>query len=141
MFKGSECPCRFFGLRALHTTKSRGPGRHRPAGAGVEHQRSARPLAHLSTIGPVLLGQTWPALSLAGWRRPKWSKHFTNSPLLALLAMAGRVPGACGYYFGTSPKPSVSSDPAGYKPSKSVFNLSLAPVGLYLYALSPFIPP
>src|ERR1700757_1608616 len=24
-FKGSECPCRFFGLRALHTTRSRGP--------------------------------------------------------------------------------------------------------------------
>ena len=42
----------------------------------------------------------------------------------------GRVPGACGYYFGTSPKPSVSSDPAGSKPSKAVFNLSLAPVGL-----------
>ena len=56
-------------------------------------------------------------------------------------ASIGRVPGACGYYFGTSPKPSVSSDPAGYQPSKSVFNLSLAPVGLCLYALSPFIPP
>src|SRR5215472_9344564 len=23
-FKGSECPCRFFALRALHTTRSRG---------------------------------------------------------------------------------------------------------------------
>ena len=59
-FKGSECPCRFFGLRALHTTKSRGPVRHRPADAGVEHQRAARPLAHLSIIGPVLLVQTRP---------------------------------------------------------------------------------
>jgi len=28
-FKGSECPCRFFRLRALRTTKSRGPRRHR----------------------------------------------------------------------------------------------------------------
>jgi hypothetical protein len=37
----------------------------------------------------------------------------------------GRVPGACGYYFGTSLKPSVSSDPAGDKPSKSVFNSRL----------------
>jgi len=59
-FKGSECPCRFFGLRALHTTKSRGPVRHRPADAGVEHQRAARPLAHLSIIGPVPLMQTRP---------------------------------------------------------------------------------
>ena len=59
-FKGSESPCRFFGLRALHTTKSQGPKRHRPAGAGVEHQRAARPLAHRSTIGPGLLVQTRP---------------------------------------------------------------------------------
>src|SRR5215510_7515902 len=54
-FKGSECPCRFLGLRALHTTRSRDPGRHRPAGDGVGHQRSARPLAPRSTIGPGLL--------------------------------------------------------------------------------------
>jgi hypothetical protein len=52
---------------------------------------------------------------------------------------SGRVPGACGYYFGTSPKPSALSDSAGYKPFQSVFNLLLAPVGLYLSALSPFI--
>jgi hypothetical protein len=55
-------------------------------------------------------------------------------------ASVGGVPGACGYYFGTSPKPSVPSDPAGSKPSKAIFNLSLVPVGLSLYALSPFIP-
>jgi hypothetical protein len=56
-------------------------------------------------------------------------------------AMKGRVLDACGYYFGTSPKPSVSSDSAGYKPSKAVFNYSLAPVGLSLCALSAFLPP
>jgi hypothetical protein len=54
-FKGSECPCRFFGLRVLHTTRRRGPVRHRPAGDEVGPQRTARPLAHLSTIGPGLL--------------------------------------------------------------------------------------
>ena len=60
MFKGSECPCRFFGLRALPTTKSRGPRRHRPAGAEIEPQRAARPRAHRSTIGLGLLVQTRP---------------------------------------------------------------------------------
>src|SRR5262249_21353712 len=55
--------------------------------------------------------------------------------------LRGHVPGACRYYFGASPKPSVSSDPVGYKPSPSVFPLSLARVGLSLYAPSPFIPP
>jgi len=47
-FKGSERPCRFFGLRVLHTTRSRGPVRHRPGGDEVGHQQSGRPLAHLS---------------------------------------------------------------------------------------------
>src|SRR5919202_2253989 len=47
-FKGSECPCRFFVLRALHTMQSRAPVRHRSAGDGIGHQRSARPLAHLA---------------------------------------------------------------------------------------------
>src|SRR5438067_10141058 len=42
MFKGSEYPCRIFGLRALHTTRSRGPKRHRPADDEVGHQRAAR---------------------------------------------------------------------------------------------------
>src|SRR5215471_1716326 len=54
-FKGSECSYRFFGLRVLHTTRHRGPVHHRPAGDEVEPQRTARPLAHLSTIGPRLL--------------------------------------------------------------------------------------
>ena len=54
-FKGAECPCCVFGLRALHTTRSRGRGRHRSAGDGVGHQRAARPLAHRSIIGPALL--------------------------------------------------------------------------------------
>src|SRR5262252_11233767 len=68
-FKGSERPCWFFWLRALHTTRSRGPVRHRPAGDGVGHQRSARPLAHLSTIGPGLLVQTRPTPPPPlGWR-------------------------------------------------------------------------
>jgi hypothetical protein len=39
-FKGSECPCRFFELRARHTTRSRGPVRHRPAGDRVGHPRA-----------------------------------------------------------------------------------------------------
>jgi hypothetical protein len=60
---------------------------------------------------------------------------------LSVSGCVGRVPGACGYSFGTSPKPSAWSDSAGYKPSTSVFNLSLAPVGLSLSALSPFILP
>src|SRR5437879_13296057 len=38
MFKGSEYPCRIFGLRALHSTRSRGPKRHRPADDEVGHQ-------------------------------------------------------------------------------------------------------
>ena len=54
--------------------------------------------------------------------------------------LAGRVPELCGYYSEPSLKPSVTSEPAGYKPSKSVFNLALAPIGLYLYARPPFIP-
>ena len=49
--------------------------------------------------------------------------HFTVDVIVT--SGPGRVLGACGYYFGTSPKPSVSSDAAGYKPSKSIFNLSL----------------
>jgi hypothetical protein len=40
-FKGSECPYRFFGLRALHTMRSRAPVHHRPADDGVGHQRAA----------------------------------------------------------------------------------------------------
>src|SRR5215471_17428394 len=48
--------------------------------------------------------------------------------------LRGHVPGACRYYFGASPKPSVSFDPVGYKPSPSVFPLSLARVGLSLEA-------
>jgi len=37
--------------------------------------------------------------------------------------------------------PSVTSAPAGYKPSKSVVNLALALIGLSRYARIPFIPP
>src|SRR5215471_6386628 len=59
-FKGSECTCRFFGLRALYTTHSRDPVRHRAADDGVGHHTPARPLDHLSIIGPVLPGQTRP---------------------------------------------------------------------------------
>src|SRR5262249_40630674 len=68
-FKGSECPCRFFALRALHTTRSRGPVHHRPAGDRVGHQRTVRPLDHLSIIAPVRLVQTRPTrLQPLGWR-------------------------------------------------------------------------
>src|SRR5437870_9544796 len=59
-FKGSECPCRFFVLRALHTTRRRGPVRHRAADDGVGHHISARPLVRLFLIGSGLLGQTRP---------------------------------------------------------------------------------
>ena len=44
----------------------------------------------------------------------------------------GRVPDACGYSFEPSPKPPASSDSTGHEPSKSVFNPSLAPLGLHL---------
>jgi len=47
-------------------------------------------------------------------------------------AFLGRVPDACGYSFETSPKPPASSDSTGHEPSKSVFNPSLAPLGLHL---------
>src|SRR5262249_22035842 len=68
-FKGSECPCRFFELRALHTTRSRCPVHHRPAGDKVGHQRTVRPLDHLSIIAPVRLVQTRPTrLPPLGWR-------------------------------------------------------------------------
>jgi putative transposase len=40
-FKGSECTCRLFVLRALHTTWSRAPVHHRPAGDGTERQKAA----------------------------------------------------------------------------------------------------
>ena len=39
-FKGSECSFRFFVLRALHTTRSRGPAHHRAASDGVGHHTS-----------------------------------------------------------------------------------------------------
>jgi hypothetical protein len=44
----------------------------------------------------------------------------------------GRVPDACGYSCETSPKPSASSDSPGYQPATSVFDPSLAPLGLHL---------
>lgn len=50
-FKGSESPFHFFALRALHTTRSRGPAHHRAAGDGIAHQTSARPVDHLLLIG------------------------------------------------------------------------------------------
>jgi Domain of unknown function (DUF4277) len=49
-FKGSESPFRFFVLRALHTTRRRGPAHHRAAGDGLAHHTSARPADQLSLI-------------------------------------------------------------------------------------------
>ena len=40
-FKGSECLCCFFGVRARHTTRRRDPVPHRPADDGGGHQRAA----------------------------------------------------------------------------------------------------
>jgi transposase len=40
-FKGSECPWRFFGLRARPTTRRRAPVPHRPTDDGVGYQRAA----------------------------------------------------------------------------------------------------
>src|SRR5262245_55195192 len=54
-FKGSECPYRIFGPRALYTTRGRGLAHHRPADDGVGPPRAARSLGHLSIIGPGLL--------------------------------------------------------------------------------------
>jgi hemerythrin-like domain-containing protein len=48
----------------------------------------------------------------------------------------GRVPARCGYCFGTSPIPAISSASAGHEFSKLVFNPSLVPVSLYLSTLS-----
>src|SRR5215467_14009196 len=53
-FKGSDRPRHFFGLKALHTTRSRGPAHDIPARGEAEDHRCAALLAHLSTIGPVL---------------------------------------------------------------------------------------
>src|SRR5262249_42623627 len=50
-FKGSECPSRFFVLRAPHTMSGRGPVRRSTAGDGAGHHRPAHPLDHLSGIG------------------------------------------------------------------------------------------
>jgi hypothetical protein len=60
MFKGSECPCRFLGLRVLPTTRRQGPVPHRAADEGVGAQRAARPRAHRSRTGPLLLVPTRP---------------------------------------------------------------------------------
>src|SRR2546425_3990578 len=59
-FKGSECPCRFFVLRALHTTRSRGPGRRRSTDDGVGHHRPARSPDRPYLIGSEPLGQIRP---------------------------------------------------------------------------------
>ena len=40
-FKGSECPCHFFGLRTFHTTRRRDRAHHRLTGDRVGSQRSA----------------------------------------------------------------------------------------------------
>src|SRR5262249_47818611 len=63
-FKGSECPCRFFGLRALHTT--RGPDRvhHRSTGDVVGRHTSARTHPRLSGTAPRRPGQTRPTRPL-----------------------------------------------------------------------------
>jgi putative ABC transport system substrate-binding protein len=50
-FKGSESPFRFFVLRALHTTRSRGPAHHRATGDRIGHHTSARPADHLLLLG------------------------------------------------------------------------------------------
>src|SRR6516165_7487509 len=68
-FKGSNRPRRFFELKALHTTRGRDLAHDTPAGGEAGDHRCAAPLAHLSTIGPVILVQIRPTLPpLLGWR-------------------------------------------------------------------------
>src|SRR5262249_35199351 len=59
-FKGSNRPRRFFGLKALHTTRGRDLAHDTPAGGEAGDHRRAAPLAHLSTIGPCLFVQPRP---------------------------------------------------------------------------------
>jgi hypothetical protein len=74
-----------------------------------------------------------------GWRINTAFVERLNLDIRQCVA-AGRVPGACGYCFGTSPKPPVSSDSGGHELSKSVFNPSFALVRLSLNAMSRFTP-
>ena len=46
-FKGSNCPCRLFALRAQHTTRRQDPVHRRAADDGVGHHISAQSLDHL----------------------------------------------------------------------------------------------
>src|SRR5437899_10857190 len=61
-FKGSGCTDRFCTLRALHTMRSRDPARYRAGGDRLGHPTPVRALAHLSILGPGLLGHTRRAL-------------------------------------------------------------------------------
>src|SRR5262249_28969804 len=70
-----------------------------------------------------LSSTTFASLSMVGRVR-----HWLHLP-------PGRVPQACGYYLGASPKPSASCASAGHESSKSVFHPSWAPVDLHLSSL------
>src|SRR5262249_14430713 len=56
-------------------------------------------------------------------------------PHIALMSRSGRVPQACGYSFGASPKPSASCASAGHESSKSPFHPASAPLALGVSAL------
>src|SRR5215510_4560043 len=116
MFKGSNRPRRFFGLKARHTTRNRDPAHDTPAGGEAGDHRFAAPLAHLSTLGPGLLGQTRPTPPpLLGW----WSG------LCALGAVGhgcgGRDgPGAGSRCRPTSPARSASLTPRSVRASRAI---------------------
>jgi IS1 family transposase len=71
-------------------------------------------------------------LAACGWTMNTAFVERLNLDIRQCVAAIGRVPDACGYSFEASPKPSASPDSPGYKPAKSVFNPSLAPLGLPL---------
>src|SRR5262249_50719486 len=115
-FKGSKRPRRFFGLKALHTTRGRDLAHDTPAGGEAGDHRCAAPLAHLSTIGPVLLGQTRPTLPpLLGWRSGLCSLGAAGH------GRGGRDgPGAGSRCRPTSPTRSASLTPRSVRASPAI---------------------
>ena len=132
--------------RATALSTTAGPWRHTSAGADC-----GEPLAGNSgtTRGapPSAAGETTHASYRCWWQNTSQDRAIEHQSMPCVVRdgldsvratmrrvarQSGRVPGVCGYSSGTSPKPPASSDSAGHEPSKSVFNPSLAPLGLHL---------